>query len=55
MGQRVGRSDAYASSYDLERKELVQTVTLGDFDAAAWPQGGQDIMNVMGFRPYGSY
>jgi len=46
--QRVGRSDAYASSYDLEsetyvplpkgdvhkRKELVQDVTLGDLDAA---------------------
>ncbi|KAI0286218.1 RuvB-like helicase 1 [Russula brevipes] len=61
--QRVGRSDAYASSYDLEsetyvplpkgdvhkRKELVQDVTLGDLDAAnARPQGGQDIMSVMG-------
>ncbi|KAJ6591574.1 RuvB-like helicase 1 [Mycena vulgaris] len=60
---RVGRSDAYASSYDLEsetyvplpkgdvhkRKELVQDVTLGDLDAAnARPQGGQDIMSVMG-------
>ena len=55
--------DAYASSYDLEsetyvplpkgdvhkRKELVQDVTLGDLDAAnARPQGGQDIMSVMG-------
>ncbi len=61
--QRVGRSDAYASSYDLEsetyvplpkgdvykRKELVQDVTLGDLDNAnARPQGGQDIMSVMG-------
>jgi len=61
--QRVGRSDAYASSYDLEsetyvplpkgdvhkRKELVQDVTLGDLDSAnARPQGGQDIMSVMG-------
>jgi RuvB-like protein 1 (pontin 52) len=61
--QRVGRSDAYASSYDLEsetyvplpkgevfkKKELVQDVTLGDLDAAnARPQGGQDIMSVMG-------
>ncbi|KAF7359504.1 DNA helicase [Mycena sanguinolenta] len=61
--KRVGRSDAYASSYDLEaetyvplpkgdvhkRKELVQDVTLGDLDAAnARPQGGQDIMSVMG-------
>lgn len=61
--QRVGRSDAYAASYDLEsetyvplpkgdvnkHKELVQDVTLGDLDAAnARPQGGQDIMSVMG-------
>ncbi|EJD00718.1 RuvB-like helicase 1 [Fomitiporia mediterranea MF3/22] len=61
--KRVGRSDAYASSYDLEaetyvplpkgdvhkRKELVQDVTLADLDAAnARPQGGQDIMSVMG-------
>jgi RuvB-like protein 1 (pontin 52) len=61
--QRVGRSDAYAASYDLEsetyvplpkgdvhkRKELVQDVTLGDLDAAnARPQGGQDIMSIMG-------
>ena len=61
--QRVGRSDAYASTYDLEsetyvpllkgevhkKKELVQDVTLGDLDAAnARPQGGQDIMSVMG-------
>ena len=59
----MGRSDAYASSFDLEsetyvplpkgdvhkRKELVQDVTLGDLDAAnARPQGGQDIMSVMG-------
>ncbi len=59
----MGRSDAYASSYDLEsetyvplpkgdvhkKKELVQDVTLGDLDAAnARPQGGQDIMSVMG-------
>ncbi|KLO17382.1 RuvB-like helicase 1 [Schizopora paradoxa] len=61
--KRVGRSDAYASSYDLEsetyvplpkgdvhkRKQLVQDVTLGDLDTAnARPQGGQDIMSVMG-------
>ncbi|KAH6899486.1 RuvB-like helicase 1 [Coprinopsis sp. MPI-PUGE-AT-0042] len=61
--KRVGRSDAYASSYDLESetyvplpkgdvhktKELVQDITLGDLDAAnARPQGGQDIMSVMG-------
>jgi DNA helicase TIP49 (TBP-interacting protein) len=61
--KRVGRSDAYASEYDLEaeeyvplpkgdvhkRKELVQDVTLHDLDMAnARPQGGQDIMSVMG-------
>ncbi|KDQ52037.1 hypothetical protein JAAARDRAFT_184626 [Jaapia argillacea MUCL 33604] len=61
--KRVGRSDAYASSYDLEsetyvplpkgdvhkKKELVQDLTLGDLDSAnARPQGGQDIMSVMG-------
>ncbi|WWC93920.1 RuvB-like helicase 1 [Kwoniella sp. B9012] len=61
--KRVGRSDAYASEYDLEaeeyvplpkgdvhkRKELVQDVTLNDLDMAnAKPQGGQDIMSVMG-------
>lgn len=60
--KRVGRSDTYASAFDLEsetyvplpkgdvhkRKELVQDVTLGDLDAAnARPQGGQDIMSVM--------
>ena len=63
VDQRVGRSDSYVSTYDLESetyvplpkgdvhklKELVQDVTLGDLDAAnAWPQGGQDIMSVMG-------
>ena len=32
-----------------KRKQLVQDVTLGDLDAAnARPQGGQDIMSVMG-------
>ncbi|KAG8777570.1 RuvB ATP-dependent DNA helicase pontin [Serendipita sp. 411] len=61
--KRVGRSDAYASSYDLESetyvplpkgdvhksKEVIQDLTLGDLDAAnARPQGGQDIMSVMG-------
>ncbi|KAG8883161.1 RuvB ATP-dependent DNA helicase pontin [Tulasnella sp. 331] len=60
--KRVGRSDTYASAFDLEsetyvplpkgdvhkRKELLQDVTLGDLDAAnARPQGGQDIMSVM--------
>merc|ERR1711998_446299 len=61
--KRVGRSDAYASEFDLEaeeyvpmpkgdvhkKKEVVQDVTLHDLDAAnAKPQGGQDIMSVMG-------
>lgn len=61
--QRVGRSDAYASSYDLEaetyvplpkgavhkNKTIVHDITLSDLDAAnAQPQGGQDIMSVMG-------
>ncbi|KAJ7654707.1 TIP49 C-terminus-domain-containing protein [Mycena rosella] len=61
--KRVGRSDAYASAYDLEsetyvplpkgdvrkNKEIVQDVTLAELDAAnARPQGGQDIMSVMG-------
>lgn len=61
--KRVGRSDVYATEFDLEaeeyvplpkgdvhkRKELVQDVTLHDLDMAnARPQGGQDIMSVMG-------
>ena len=61
--QRVGRSDAYATEFDLEaeeyvplpkgevhkRKEVVQDVTLHDLDMAnAKPQGGQDIMSVVG-------
>ncbi|KAG8720347.1 RuvB ATP-dependent DNA helicase pontin [Ceratobasidium sp. 394] len=61
--KRVGRSDAYASAFDLEsdtyvplpkgevhkRKQLVQDVTLGDLDAAnARPSGGQDVLSVMG-------
>ncbi|CEQ42550.1 hypothetical protein JCM5296_003294 [Sporobolomyces johnsonii] len=61
--KRVGRSDAYATEYDLEaeeyvplpkgevhkKKEIVQDVTLHDLDMAnARPQGGQDIMSVMG-------
>lgn len=61
--QRVGRSDAYATEFDLEaeeyvplpkgevhkKKEVVQDVTLHDLDMAnARPQGGQDIMSVMG-------
>ncbi|KDE07934.1 RuvB-like helicase 1 [Microbotryum lychnidis-dioicae p1A1 Lamole] len=61
--KRVGRSDAYSTEYDLEaeeyvplpkgdvhkKKEIVQDVTLHDLDMAnARPQGGQDIMSVMG-------
>mmetsp|Transcript_23779 Transcript_23779/g.34689 ORF Transcript_23779/g.34689 Transcript_23779/m.34689 type:complete len:456 (+) Transcript_23779:89-1456(+) len=60
--KRVGRSDAYATEYDLEaeeyvplpkgevhkRKEVVQDVTLHDLDVAnAKPQGGQDVMSLM--------
>merc|ERR1712072_441170 len=44
--KRVGRSDAYASEFDLEAEE---DVTLHDLDAAnAKPQGGQDIVSLMG-------
>ncbi|KAH9251293.1 RuvB-like 1 [Batrachochytrium salamandrivorans] len=61
--KRVGRSDAFATEFDLEaeayvplpkgdvhkKKEIVQDVTLHDLDVAnARPQGGQDIMSVMG-------
>mmetsp|Transcript_104888 Transcript_104888/g.302694 ORF Transcript_104888/g.302694 Transcript_104888/m.302694 type:complete len:486 (-) Transcript_104888:125-1582(-) len=61
--KRVGRSDAYASEFDLEaeeyvplpkgavhkKKEIVQDVTLHDLDASnARPQGGQDVMSMMG-------
>lgn len=61
--KRVGRSDVYASEYDLEadeyvplpkgdvhkKKEIVQDVTLHDLDVAnARPQGGQDIMSMVG-------
>ncbi|KAG1674724.1 hypothetical protein FOA52_013559 [Chlamydomonas sp. UWO 241] len=61
--KRVGRCDAYATEFDLEaeeyvplpkgdvhkKKEIVQDVTLHDLDSAnARPQGGQDIMSVMG-------
>ena len=60
--KRVGRSDAYATEYDLEaeeyvplpkgdvhkKKEVVQDVTLHDLDIAnARPQGGQDIFSMM--------
>merc|ERR1711881_793740 len=61
--KRIGRSDAFATEFDLEaeeyvplpkgdvhkRKEVIQDVTLHDLDAAnARPQGGQDIMSMMG-------
>ena len=61
--KRVGRSDTYATEFDLEaeeyvpvpkgevhkKKEVVQDVTLHDLDMAnAQPQGGQDIMSMMG-------
>ncbi len=61
--QRQGRSDSYATEFDLEaeeyvplpkgevhkKKEIVQDVTLHDLDVAnAKPQGGHDIMSMMG-------
>jgi len=61
--KRVGRSDAYATEFDLEteeyvplpkgevhkKKEIVQDVTLYDLDIAnARPQGGQDVVSMMG-------
>lgn len=61
--KRQGRSDSYATEFDLEaeeyvplpkgevhkKKEIVQDVTLHDLDVAnAKPQGGQDIMSMMG-------
>jgi RuvB-like protein 1 (pontin 52) len=61
--KRVGRSDEFATEFDLEaeeyvpvpkgdvhkKKEVIQDVTLHDLDVAnARPQGGQDIMSVMG-------
>merc|ERR1712072_1149431 len=60
--KRVGRSDSFATEFDLEaeeyvplpkgevhkKKEIVQDVTLHDLDMAnAKPQGGQDIVSVM--------
>ncbi|KAJ0026370.1 hypothetical protein Pint_06972 [Pistacia integerrima] len=61
--KRVGRSDAFATEFDLEaeeyvplpkgeiqkKKEIDQDVTLHYLDAAnARPQGGQDILSLMG-------
>ncbi|KAG9392602.1 RuvB-like, RUVBL1 [Carpediemonas membranifera] len=60
--KRVGRSDSYATQFDLEaeeyvplpkgdvhkKKEIVQDITLHDLDVAnAKPQGGQDIVSMM--------
>ena len=60
--KRVGRSDAYATEFDLEaeqyvpipkgdvhkKKEIVQDVTLHDLDVAnARPQGQNDIVSMM--------
>ena len=61
--KRQGRSDTFAAEFDLEaeeyvplpkgdvhkKKEIIQDVTLHDLDIAnAQPQGGQDIMSMMG-------
>ncbi|KAJ3092748.1 RuvB-like protein 1 [Quaeritorhiza haematococci] len=61
--KRVGRSDAFATEFDLEaeeyvplpkgevhkKKEIIQDVTLHDLDVAnARPQGGQDIVSMVG-------
>ncbi|KNC49325.1 RuvB-like 1 [Thecamonas trahens ATCC 50062] len=61
--KRVGRSDRFSTDHDLEteeyvplpkgnvhkKKEIVQDVTLHDLDLAnAKPQGGQDIMSMVG-------
>merc|ERR1712190_424216 len=63
VSRRVGRSDQYATEFDLEadeyvpvpqgdvhkKKEVVQDVTLHDLDQAnAKPQGGQDLGSIMG-------
>merc|ERR1711907_415386 len=63
VSKRVGRSDQYATEFDLEadeyvpvpkgdvhkKKEIVQDVTLHYLDMAnAKPQNGQDLMSVMG-------
>lgn len=60
--KRVGRSDSFATEFDLEaeeyvplpkgdvhkKKEVVQDVTLHDLDVAnARPQGGKDVMSLM--------
>merc|ERR1711871_429830 len=60
--KRVGRSDSFATEFDLEaeeyvplpkgdvhkKKEIVQDVTLHDLDMAnAKPQGGQDMVSMI--------
>lgn len=60
--KRVGRSDSYATEFDLEaeeyvplpkgdvhkKKEVVQDVTLHDLDVAnARPQGGKDVVSML--------
>jgi len=62
VAKRVGRSDSYATEFDLEaeeyvplpkgdvhkKKEVVQDVTLHDLDVAnAKPQGGKDVLSMM--------
>lgn len=61
--KRQGRSDTFATEFDLEteeyvplpkgevhkKKEVIQDVTLHDLDSAnARPQGGQDVLSMMG-------
>ncbi|XP_049850811.1 ruvB-like 1 [Schistocerca gregaria] len=61
--KRVGRSESFITEVDLEadeyvplpkgdvhkKKEIIQDLTLHDLDVAnACPQGGQDIMSMMG-------
>ncbi|CAM9902708.1 ruvB-like 1 [Lethenteron reissneri] len=61
--KRQGRCDTFATEFDLEaeeyvplpkgdvhkKKEVIQDVTLHDLDVAnARPQGGQDILSMMG-------
>ena len=61
--KRQGRSDTFATEFDLEteeyvplpkgdvhkKKEVVQDVTLHDLDIAnARPQGGQDVLSLVG-------
>ena len=62
VAKRVGRSDTFATEFDLEaeeyvpvpkgdvhkKKDIVQDVTLHDLDAAnAKPQSGRDVLSVM--------